>query len=420
MEQTVVTLLIGAGGGVLCLIWVAGAYLVWRAATGGSSRNPRRARPPQPLVSRAVPENTRRSGSRRERLDPVRVQQELIVELNRTRTILLGWLSVLEAFALGDVWRATALRAELGDINTCDVSLIGDANVIATYQLIVGVLRNQAGRGLPPEVASEVASIRVRLLTALAEQERRLNHDEGPQIAEALAHLDLWGPPRPITEVIIRPPTEAASRTAIADDFDAPASPSPINLPKPAQPAAETTPEQARILVPPSPASGPDLKASAAAADQRVSTRRPSPQPSDEQLAEDKPAAPGKRIASRPSTPASARPRLRALPDPAGLTRAGGGTNAAARGPRPAPPLTATPAKPIPPLTATPAKPTPPPPVGAPTSAVASAGRRTTSAVAKPGGSGPRKPVSRASGPVGPAAMSAKPAGRSDAERSRP
>ena len=152
----------------------------------------------------------------------------MIVELHRTRSILLGWLSVLEAFALGDAWRATALRAELGDLNTCDISLVGDANVIATYQLTVDMLRNQAGRGLPPDVASQMASIRVRLLTALAEQERRLNHGEKPVIAEPLGHLDLWGPPRPITEVTMRP-SAASSQPALGDGSFTPA---PADLPR--------------------------------------------------------------------------------------------------------------------------------------------------------------------------------------------
>jgi len=205
MQQTIL-LLIAAGGvvfGVLAIVdTLHAAWARRRDAKGVQDK----VLAPQSSVYGDRPASARRSGAKTEHLDPVRVQH-LIVELHRTRSILLGWLSVLEAFALGDAWRATALRAELGDINTCDISLVGDANVIATYQITVDMLRNQAGRGLPADVASEMASIRVRLLTALAEQERRLNHGERPIIAEPLVHLDLWGPPRPITEVTIRPPT---------------------------------------------------------------------------------------------------------------------------------------------------------------------------------------------------------------------
>jgi len=186
MEQTIVTLLIAAGGAVFGVLVIAGGYLAARAAVRDANGILHKVPTPEPNLYGSRPEAPRRSGAKPERLDSIRVQQAMILELQRTRSILLGWLSVLEAFALGDAWRATALRSELGDINTCDVSLVGDANVIATYQLTVDMLRNQAGRGLPPDVASQMASIRVRLLTALAEQERRLNHGERPLIAEPL------------------------------------------------------------------------------------------------------------------------------------------------------------------------------------------------------------------------------------------
>ena len=213
MEQTIITLLIAAGGAVFGVLVIAGGYLAARAAMRDANGVLRKVPAPEPKLYVTQPEPPRRSGGKPERVDPVRVRESMILELQRTRSILLGWLSVLEAFALGDAWRATALRAELGDINTCDVSLVGDANLIATYQLTVDMLRNQAGRGLPPDVASQMASIRVRLLTALAEQERRLTHGEKPQIAEPLGHLDLWGPPRPITEVITRPNAEPVGRS---------------------------------------------------------------------------------------------------------------------------------------------------------------------------------------------------------------
>jgi len=184
MEQAVL-LLVAAGGVIFAFLVILDFVLSTRA------RDPGR-------------ESGRRSDARTGKLDPVRIQQ-LTAELHRTRSTLLGWLSVLEAFALGDALRATALRAELGDLNTCDITLVGDSNVIATYQVTVAMLRNQSGLGLPPEMAAEVASIRVRLLTALSEQERRLALGEAPVVASSPVHLDLWGPPRPITEVTIRP-----------------------------------------------------------------------------------------------------------------------------------------------------------------------------------------------------------------------
>lgn len=380
MEGTLITLLVGAGGGVLCLILVGVAYLVWRAVVGDSRRDPRQARPAQSAVSRPA---SRRSGAK-ERQEPVRSSQELIIEVQRTRTILLGWLSVLEAFAIGDAWRASALRAELGGINTCDVTLVGDASVMAAYQQVVGVLRNQAGRGMPPDLASEVASIRVRLLTALAEQERRLNQGERPLIVEPLAHLDLWGPPRPITEVIIRPSTEPAEPAATGDELEAEALPPPIEPPEPAQPSAEPTTEPGRILVPPPSIPRADREAAPPDGDERVPEKRPSPA-------------------------TGARPRLRALPDPAGPNGGTARTSAVGRAPRP-------PAR----LSAAPAKPSPPAPLADPKPAVASASSRPTSAVAKPAGSGPRKPNAGTRAPVGPAATAAKPAARSNGGRPRP
>jgi hypothetical protein len=210
MDPTIIVLLIAASGAIVAGAALLGAFALADAVLARVAR--RRAanevEPALPAQNASIyghrAEGRPRSATRSRRLDPARVQH-LIVELQRTRSILLGWLSVLEAFALGDALRAMALRAELDDINTCDISLVGDANVIATYQLIVDVLRNQAGRGLPPDVTSEMASIRVRLIAALAGQERRLNHGEAPVIASPLVHLDLWGPFRPPTEVTIQP-----------------------------------------------------------------------------------------------------------------------------------------------------------------------------------------------------------------------
>jgi hypothetical protein len=326
--ETTVLLLVAAGGVLFCVLAVADAVLAAR----GRRRDPNgvqdKVSQQQSSVYGDRPSTARRPGPKTEHLDPVRVQH-LIVELHRTRSILLGWLSVLEAFALGDAWRATALRAELGDINTCDITLVGDANVIATYQLTVDMLRNQAGRGLPPDVASEMASIRVRLLTALAEQERRLNHGEKPVIAEPLVHLDLWGPPRPITEVTIRPPTPT-SQPQLGDSSPSlpalsalPAAEPPlivrpvtVGLPALLDGPRETTPA---LLTPPSPSPAPTAAGPEPAAARPPVARRAKPQPASPQSnAEPKATkAPVRQAASRAAAAGAAPPAAKATTRPA-------------------------------------------------------------------------------------------------------
>jgi hypothetical protein len=388
MQQTIL-LLIAAGGvvfGVLAIVdTLHAAWARRRDAKGVQDK----VLAPQSSVYGDRPASARRSGAKTEHLDPVRVQH-LIVELHRTRSILLGWLSVLEAFALGDAWRATALRAELGDINTCDITLVGDANVIATYQITVDMLRNQAGRGLPADVASEMASIRVRLLTALAEQERRLNHGERPIIAEPLVHLDLWGPPRPITEVTIRPPTPTSqpllgdSSTSSPALYSLPAAEPPlivrpvtVGLPALLDAPRETTPSMsAALLNPPipSPAATPARPAPAAA--KPPIARRAKPQPSSTQPKAQPRAtkAPARQAAPRATPAAAPPPSAKATSRPATKPIATAST-------KPATVVEAAPAKPARRIAPAPAPVPPPAPHLVPTAVPAP---RSVRSMAKP------------------------------------
>ena len=120
-------------------------------------------------------------------------QHELqMVELRRTRTILLGSLNVLEALAFGETSQATAARAVLGDVSDCNISLVGDASVVSLYLLTAEMLRNQIGQGLPVDAVVELASIRVKLLDSLALQEGRLSRGEEPLIMEPLGNPDFF------------------------------------------------------------------------------------------------------------------------------------------------------------------------------------------------------------------------------------
>jgi hypothetical protein len=423
MQQTIL-LLIAAGGvvfGVLAIADTIFSALGRRRAANGAQDTVPQA---QFSVYGDRPSTARRSGVKTEHFDPVRVQH-LIVELHRTRSILLGWLSVLEAFALGDAWRATALRAELGDINTCDISLVGDANVIATYQLTVDMLRNQAGRGLPPEVASDMASIRVRLLTALAEQERRLNHGEKPVIAEPLVHLDLWGPPRPITEVTIRPPTptlqpllgdSSTSSPALSDQpvaeppivvrpvtvglpalLDGPREttsallnpPTPSPVPTPAGPApAPAKPPIARRVKPQPASAQPNAQPNAQPKAQPRATKAPVPQAASRAAAAGVPA-PSAKATARPATKSIAT----ALTKPAPVVEAAPAKPARriapAPVPAPAPHLVPT-AVPTPRSVRTVAK---PPSLGAPSTAPVAVSRPTQVQASRPVPIGASKPI---------------------------
>ena len=313
MQQTVITLLIAAGGALFGVVAIAGAYLAARfALRDANGALPKEPPPPAPAYVDIRHEAGRRRETRARRPEPVVDQRGLLVELQRTRTILLGWLTVLEAFALGDAWRATSLRAELGDLNTCNVTLVGDGEVIASYQLTVDILRNQAGRGLPPEVASQVASVRIRLLTALAEQERRLNQGEKPQIAELFRHLDLWGPPRPITE-IIRPAKEVPPPPD--QDSSLPAAPAPAPAPAPALTAApDPSPQPPTLEVVSSPAGGDGVSAPAKAG-ARPAARTKAATPRAELPAPDALPRPKRRTSTSSATRAAASPRPATAPD---------------------------------------------------------------------------------------------------------
>jgi hypothetical protein len=450
MQETVL-LLVAAGGVLFCVLALADAVLAARARRRDANGVQDRVPQPQASIYGDRPGSARRSGAKTEHLDPVRVQH-LIVELHRTRSILLGWLSVLEAFALGDAWRATALRAELGDINTCDISLVGDANVIATYQLTVDMLRNQAGRGLPADVASEMASIRVRLLTALAEQERRLNHGEKPVIAEPLVHLDLWGPPRPITEVMIRPPTPT-SQPLLGDSSTS--SPAPSGLPAAEPPLVvqpitvglpalldgprETTPA---LLNPPSPSPapttvGPEPATAKPPIARRATPRSTSPQPNAEPRATKAPARQAaSRAAAAGAPPASAKATTRpatksiatASTKPENVVEAAPAKRTRRVAPEspPAPHLVPT-AMPAPRSVRTVAKPAP---LGAPSTAPVAisrpihvpAGRPAPIGASKPIAPGPR-PAARATlGPISQSASSpgGKASARPTSKRSEP
>jgi hypothetical protein len=426
MDPTIVVLLIAVGGAIAAGAAVLGVFALadFVLSRLARRRNANGAQDTVPQEQSSVygdrPSTARRSGAKTEHLDPVRVQH-LIVELHRTRSILLGWLSVLEAFALGDAWRATALRAELGDINTCDISLVGDANVIATYQLTVDMLRNQAGRGLPPEVASDMASIRVRLLTALAEQERRLNHGEKPVIAEPLVHLDLWGPPRPITEVTIRPPTPTLqpllgdSSTSSPALSDQPVAEPPIvvrpvtvGLPALLDGPRETT---SALLNPPTPSPVPTPAGPALATAKPPIARRAKPQPASTQAIAQPRAtkAPAPRAAARaaaaavppPSAKATARPATKstapAATKPATVVEAAPSKPARRIAPAPAP----APAPALAPHLVPTAVPTPrsvrtvakPAPLGAPSTAPVAVSRPTQVLASRPVPIGASKPI---------------------------
>jgi hypothetical protein len=215
MDQTTVTLLLVTGGAAVGVAAIAGGYLAAQAArrdadaaihsaratrpNGESTRpdaaaaratsaasRPAAAAPPSAAAGR----RSSAAASAVQATTLTRKQRELrVVELHRTRTILLGLLNALEALALGETSRATSARAELADVGECDISLVGDAGLVDRYLLTAEMLRTQIGRGLPAEAASQVASLRVELLTALAQQERRLSRGEELLTTE---------PPRPL------------------------------------------------------------------------------------------------------------------------------------------------------------------------------------------------------------------------------
>ncbi len=178
MNQTIVTLLIAVGCAAIGVAAIAGGYLAAQAARRDADAA----------------------------VHDVLARETQLARLRRTRTILLGWLNILETLARGDSWRATAERAALGDVSDCDLSLVGDAGVVGTYLFTAQVLRSQNGKGLPPDAASQVASLRVKLLSAMAEQERRLVQGEAPRIIESAGKLDFFDLP---TE---RPEPEAAGQ----------------------------------------------------------------------------------------------------------------------------------------------------------------------------------------------------------------
>jgi hypothetical protein len=176
MDQTTVTLLMALGGAAIGVAAIAGGYLVAQAAIRDADAAFRAARAaPRPAAATRRP---RFAAPAVQGAKMTREQRELqMVELQRTRTILLGLLNVLEAVALGETSRATAARAELADVGDCDISLLGDADLVDTYLLTAEMLRTRIGQGLPADAASQVASLRVRLLTALAQQERGLSQE---------------------------------------------------------------------------------------------------------------------------------------------------------------------------------------------------------------------------------------------------
>ena len=157
MSQTIATLLIAMGCAAIGVAAIAGGYVAAQAARHDADATQRE----------------------------VIARETQVVQLRRTRTILLGWLGVLEALALGETWRANAARAELGDVSDCNLAIVGDAGVIGTYLFTANILRSQAGRGLPPEAAAQIATLRVNLMSVMAEQERRLLRGEPARFIES-------------------------------------------------------------------------------------------------------------------------------------------------------------------------------------------------------------------------------------------
>jgi hypothetical protein len=197
MDQTMVTLLIATG---VAGAAIAGGYLAARAAThdADAAISRRRAsaapRPAGALESPAAAVRRPRAAAPAVQGTTMTLERRELqmVELDRTRTILLGLLNVLEALAFGEASRATAARAVLGDVSDCNISLVGDASVVSTYLLTAEMLRTQVGQGLPSDGAAQVASIRVKLLDALALQEGRLSRGEEPLIMEPAGNPDFF------------------------------------------------------------------------------------------------------------------------------------------------------------------------------------------------------------------------------------
>jgi hypothetical protein len=204
MDQTTATLLIEIATGVAGAA-IVGSYLAVRAAkrdAGAATHATRRAarangETTRPYVAAGRPATAvarPRAVAPAVQGTPLTPEQrELrLVELDRTRTILFGSLNVLEALAFGEASKATAARAVLGDVSDCNISLVGDASVVSTYLLTAEMLRTQIGQGLPVDAVVEVASIRVKLLDALALQEGRLSRGEEPLIMEPVGNPDFF------------------------------------------------------------------------------------------------------------------------------------------------------------------------------------------------------------------------------------
>ncbi|MGH2512508.1 MAG: hypothetical protein ACRDGQ_07460 [Candidatus Limnocylindrales bacterium] len=115
-----------------------------------------------------------------------------VVGLHRTRTILLGWLNVLEALAVGTTLNAATMRADLGDLRDCDLALLGDARLVGTYLSTAAKVGALSGQGMSPTIRQQVASLRVNVLTALAHQELRLMRGEEPVLVDSAGSVDFF------------------------------------------------------------------------------------------------------------------------------------------------------------------------------------------------------------------------------------
>lgn len=103
-----------------------------------------------------------------ERLRPWQIDR-----LRATRELLVRQLEAMLATARGDARRASTLAAESSLLDG-DISLLGDADLVAEYQSMLIELRNSIGQSINADLQKRSALVIAHILAALDAQTERL------------------------------------------------------------------------------------------------------------------------------------------------------------------------------------------------------------------------------------------------------